>query len=60
MNKTIQESNGMLAAFESKSPSYQIDPYVSDEDIRKFNEIIRKNIKLHEVGGSLQNHKTTS
>ena len=53
MKKTIKESNGMIKAFESISPIYVKDPYVSTTQIRDFNEIIRNNLDLHEVGGSL-------
>lgn len=61
------KSNGMLIAFESVSPSYDIDSnlitrsgnlldkYKDTHKINLFNEYIRKNTNLYEVGGSFAN-----
>ena len=60
-------SNDMLIAFESVAPSYDIDSnlstrsgnlldkYKNRHKINLFNEYIRKNTKLYEVGGSFAN-----
>ena len=53
MKKTIKNSNGMITAFESVSPVYQNDIYVSKERIDRFNDTIRNNFDLYEIGGTL-------
>lgn len=67
INDLKDESNDMLLAFESVSPSYDIDSnltprsgnpldkYVGNHKINVFNEYIRKNTGLYEVGGSFAN-----
>ncbi|MBQ9245638.1 hypothetical protein IJ182_05155 [bacterium] len=45
-------SNGMLIAFESLSPGYDLDMYLPKTTIDRFNNYIRENTKLYEVGGS--------
>ena len=55
MKKSIKNSNGMIKAFESMSPSYEIDPYITLKTIEDFNNRIRENIDLYEVGGTMQN-----
>ena len=70
INDLKDESNGMLLAFESVSPSYDIDSnltprsgnpldkYVGKHKINMFNEYIREHTNLYEVGGSFANrHK---
>lgn len=51
--KNLQgKSKGMLTAFESVTPGYNLDKNLTPETVKKFNEFIRTNIKLYEVGGS--------
>lgn len=54
MKKVIKASDGMIIAFESISPTYIKDEALPKERIDKFNETIRKNLNLYEVGGSFQ------
>ena len=49
------KSNGMLMAFESTSPQYFSDRALDKETLDKFNEYLRNNTSLFEVGGSLFN-----
>lgn len=49
------ESNGMLMAFESVAPDYKKDKYLSEDTIKRFNNSIREELKLYEVGGSFKN-----
>ncbi len=51
-NKLKGNSNEMLLAFESISPFYDLDKYLKPESVEKFNNYIRKNTDLYEVGGS--------
>ena len=66
--KNLQKrSNDMLLAFESVSPSYDIDSnlttnsgklldkYVGNHKINLFNKYLRHKTDLYEVGGSLAN-----
>ncbi len=67
MNNLQCKSNDMLLAFESVAPSYDIDSnlvtmsgnlldkYEGSHKINLFNEYIRKNTSLYEVGGSFAN-----
>ena len=51
--KDLQEnSNDMLIAFESAAPSYDLDSNMTPEKIKNFNDFIRENTNLYEVGGS--------
>ncbi len=54
-NNLQKDSNGMLCAFESHAPNYIKDENLSPEIIQKFNEQIRKETNLNEVGGTLLN-----
>ena len=47
-----KDSNGMLEAFESVVPIYDLDSNLTPETIRNFNNYIKENTGLHEVGGS--------
>jgi len=47
-----ENSNGMLIAFESVSPAYDLDKNMTPEKIKNFNNFIRTNTNLYEVGGS--------
>ncbi|MCD7739973.1 MAG: hypothetical protein LUH11_01300 [Candidatus Gastranaerophilales bacterium] len=58
-NKTVDffkelasTSNGMLLAFESVVPFYDLDKFLKPETIETFNNFIRENTDLYEVGGS--------
>lgn len=53
MKNTIDESNGMIIAFESISPIYPNDPYIKKSTIDNFNDKIRENLNLYEVGGTM-------
>ncbi len=46
------DSNGMLMAFESVAPSYDLDVNLTPDKIKKFNNYMRENLDLYEVGGS--------
>lgn len=46
------DSNGMLMAFESIAPSYDLDSSLTPDKIKKFNNYMRENLDLYEVGGS--------
>lgn len=51
--KNLQEnSKGMLTAFESVTPSYNLDKNLSSDTVDEFNNFIRSNTNLYEVGGS--------
>lgn len=52
LQKLRNETNGMMVAFESLAPNYNIDGNLTDEEIDTFNRYIRTNTTLHEVGGS--------
>ena len=52
MNELKEKSNGMLVAFESLSPWYDLDNNLEKFTIDRFNDYIRKNTDLYEVGGS--------
>ncbi len=53
--KELQDrSNGMLKGFESIVPNYENDKQLKTETIVNFNNVIRENTDLCEVGGSLQ------
>lgn len=45
-------SNGMLMAFESVAPSYDLDSNLTQDIITNFNNYMRDNLNLYEVGGS--------
>lgn len=60
MQKVIDESDGMITAFESISPKYIKDEYLTKERIDKFNDTIRSNLNLYEVGGSYQSKEYIS
>ena len=53
MKQTIEDSKGMITAFESVSPKYERDKNITKETINNFNNIIRENFDLYEVGGTL-------
>ncbi len=46
------ESKGMLLAFESVVPKYNLDKSLKQEQIDKFNDYLRAATSLYEVGGS--------
>lgn len=51
--KDLQDrSNGMLVAFESIVPSYDLDKSLSYDTVRNFNNYIKNHTELYEVGGS--------
>lgn len=51
--KELQEnSNGMLLAFESVVPKYDLDSNLTPDIIKNFNNYMRNNTDLYEVGGS--------
>ena len=52
LQKLKEETNGMMVAFESLAPNYNIDGNLTKEEIDTFNKYIRANTTLHEVGGS--------
>ena len=57
MNTMRDSSNGMLTAFQSVVPMYDLDKDLSLEKVKKFNEYLRKNTEdFYEVGGSLIQH----
>lgn len=51
--KDLQErSGGLLVAFESVVPSYDLDSALTPEIIKNFNNYLREHTDLYEVGGS--------
>ncbi len=60
INNLRRHSNGMLKAFESVVPSYNLDPSIREETIKTFNDYIRSKTKLLETGGSFNNIKSMS
>jgi len=46
------KSDGMIQAFESIAPIYDLDTVLGNDTISKFNNYMRKNTDLYEVGGS--------
>ena len=52
IEKLRLKSNGMLVAYESLAPNYQIDGNITKEEIEKFNAYLREHTDFHEVGGS--------
>ncbi len=57
LEKLRRESKGMLVAYESLAPNYQIDGNISQEEIDTFNAYMREHTKFHEVGGSFADMK---
>ncbi len=57
LEKLRRESKGMLVAYESLAPNYQIDGNITPEEIENFNSYMRDNTKFHEVGGSFADIK---
>ncbi len=49
-----EKSKGMLCAFESVSPAYNKDKYLPTDTIKKFNNYLRTQLGLYEVGGSFE------
>ncbi len=47
-----QNSNGMLVAFETVAPLYDLDTILGNDTIDKFNNYVRKYTDFYEVGGS--------
>ncbi len=45
-------SQGMLCAFESETPSYDLDIILGRNTINAFNDYMRENTEFYEVGGS--------
>ena len=52
INLLQKGSEGMLCAFQSITPMYGLDPAMYSERIKLFNNYIRQNTTLYEVGGS--------
>lgn len=52
MQQMKDKSNGMIMAFQSVVPIYNLDNNLPLETIKKFNTYIRENTDLYEVGGS--------
>ncbi len=52
INKLQARSDGMLLAFESVAPIYDLDANLKPDTIRNFNNYIRQYTDLYEVGGS--------
>ena len=59
INTIIEASNGMLCAFESITPQYGIDSGLNSKKIKLFNNYIRNNTTLYEVGGSFDGVMTS-
>ncbi len=52
INELKEGSKGMLMAFESVAPFYDLDKELMPERIKLFNDYLRNNTDLYEVGGS--------
>jgi hypothetical protein len=52
VKKLQEDSKGMLVAFETVAPGYDLDKYLSKPEVKKFNDYMKKHTDLHEVGGS--------
>lgn len=52
INLLQKGSDGMLCAFQSITPTYGLDPAMYSDRIKLFNNYIRQNTTLYEVGGS--------
>lgn len=55
INDLKDKSDGMLCAFESVVPSYELDSNLTKDnykELKEFNKYIKDNTKLDEVGGS--------
>lgn len=52
INDLQERSGGLLMAFESVVPSYDLDSALTPEIIKNFNNYIREHTDLYEVGGS--------
>ncbi len=57
MQNLRDKSQGMLIAFESLSPGYDLDVILGKDTIEKFNNYIRENTDLYEVGGTFAKRK---
>lgn len=55
-----EKSKGMLVAFETVVPRYAIDKDLQPKKLEEFNNYIRKNSSLYEVGGSFINEVVDS
>ena len=54
MQEEIEASEGMLSAFESLSPVYPQDKYLTVETIENFNKTIKDELNLYEFGGTFE------
>ena len=52
MNEMKKKSHNMLIAFQSVVPMYGLNKDLSLDTVKKFNQYVRDNSDLHEVGGS--------
>lgn len=48
-----KETDGLICAFETVTPSYNTDITINKSKVEEFNDYIRQNCDLYEVGGSL-------
>lgn len=55
-----KKSEGMLVAFETVVPRYEIDKDLQPKKLEEFNRFIRENTNLYEVGGSFINEVVDS
>ena len=53
INYLKSKSKGLLVAFESIAPVYDLDPDINPKEVKEFNDYVRKHTQLKEVGGSL-------
>lgn len=54
MQELINNSKGLITAFESISPAYFADKNIKFDNIENFNDTIRENLNLYEVGGTFE------
>lgn len=52
INELQERSNGMLVAFETVVPSYDLDSSLTQDTVKNFNSYIKEHTDLYEVGGS--------
>lgn len=52
INKLIKDSEGLVCAFETLAPKYNLDKNLDKQQVEEFNNYILSRCKLYEVGGS--------
>lgn len=60
MKEMKEKSRDMLIAFQSVVPMYEYNTELSKERINKFNDYVRQNSDLYEVGGSFDKYYQTT